>query len=166
MPSMIEVEVANRQNRPIANLKRLVNAAEQIVANQGWQAAQISIAVVGDAEMRRLNRDHLGHDYTTDVLSFVLDDSEARLLGEIVVSSDVAVREAARRGVDAGDELLLYVVHGLLHLVGMRDKSPSDRAGMRVAEQHWLAVLGVPQAARTLLEVDVENTAFLGEQLR
>lgn len=163
---MIEVEVANRQTRPLADLTRLVTAAERIVAQRGWQAAQIGIAIVGDAEMRRLNHDHLGHDYTTDVLSFVLDETRGVLTGEVIVCSDVAHREGAQRGVDLGDELLLYVVHGLLHLVGLRDKSLAERAEMRIAEQYWLGVLDVSEAARARLAVDADNPAFLGEQLR
>jgi probable rRNA maturation factor len=163
----IEVDVANRQTRPLADLApRAEQAARLIVAEGGWPAAQISLVVVADEEMRQLNRQHLQHDYTTDVLSFVLDDSPEMLIGEIVVCSDVAHREGARRGASPDDELLLYVVHGLLHLIGFRDKTPSDRTAMRAAEQYWLTQLGVPEETRLRLEVDAEGTAYLGEQLR
>lgn len=164
--NMTQVEVANRQTRLAVDSARLVQAAEQIVAHRGWQQADISLVLVEDAEMRRLNRQHLDHDYTTDVLSFVLDDSGGTLVGEVIVCTDVALREAERRGNDPGDELLLYVIHGLLHLVGYGDKSPGDAAAMRVSEQYWLATLGVPPDRLARLEVETDEAAILGEELR
>lgn len=164
--NMTQVDVANRQTRLAVDYARLIRAAEEIVAHRGWAEADISLVLVEDDEMRRLNRQHLDHDYTTDVLSFVLDDSGEALVGEVVVCTDVALREAKRRGNDPRDELLLYVIHGLLHLVGYRDKSPGDAAAMRVAEQYWLATLGVPADRLARLEVETDVTATLGEELR
>ncbi len=122
--------------------------------------------VVDDQEMQRLNRDYLGHDYTTDVLSFALDDSPAGIVGEVIVSTGVAEREAQRLGVDPHDELLLYVIHGTLHLVGYRDKAPDDVAAMRAAEQHWLATLGIADECLRRLEVAADDHMTLGESLR
>jgi probable rRNA maturation factor len=79
------------------------------------------------------------------VLSFVLDsDDEAQSLdGEIITSADYAAREALRYGWTTDDELLLYVIHGCLHLVGHDDHTPEGRAAMRAAETRHLAEFGL-----------------------
>jgi probable rRNA maturation factor len=103
----------------------------------------LSIAIVDDATMHQLNRKYLEHDYPTDVLSFVLEREANRLEGEVVVSHDTAANCAVRYGWPADDELLLYVVHGMLHLVGFDDATPEDRAKMRSAEARYLAQVGL-----------------------
>jgi probable rRNA maturation factor len=93
----------------------------------------VSITVVGDAAIHALNRTHLGHDEPTDVISFPLRDENDpdTLLGEVVVSSDRARAEARARGIEAAEELLRYVVHGCLHLLGYRDDERAAAQRMR-----------------------------------
>jgi probable rRNA maturation factor len=95
--------------------------------------------------MQELNRQYLEHDYPTDVLSFVLaEDAAAKSLdGEIIVSADYAAREADRYDWTAGDELLLYVIHGALHLVGHDDATPMGKQAMREAETKYLRQFGL-----------------------
>jgi probable rRNA maturation factor len=102
----------------------------------------VSIAIVDDPTIHRLNRQFLEHDYPTDVLSFALAEPP-QLEGEIVASIDTARREAVAAGWSPDDELLLYAVHGALHLVGHDDHDPGDAAAMRTAERSVLARLGV-----------------------
>ena len=64
----------------------------------------------------------MNHDWPTDVLSFVLDDDDGHLEGEVIISADTAAAAAAEVGWPAAAEQLLYVIHGMLHLVGYRDK--------------------------------------------
>lgn len=103
----------------------------------------LSFLVVDDAEMHRINREQLGHDYPTDVITFPLE-TEPMLLADLVVSADTARREAAARGHSAYHELVLYAVHGVMHLLGFDDHSPADRRRMRRAERAALAALGIP----------------------
>jgi probable rRNA maturation factor len=100
------------------------------------------VAIVDDATMRNLNLKYLQHDYATDVLSFLLSDLDESLEGEVVVSADTAAREALRFGWSADDEMLLYLVHGTLHLVGHDDASDVERDAMRAKERRYLAKLG------------------------
>ena len=93
--------------------------------------------------MHQLNREHLNHDYPTDVLSFVLERSESSLDGEVIVSADTAIARAAEFHLPPEDELLLYVIHGTLHLVGYDDKEASNRALMREQESRYLAKFDV-----------------------
>jgi probable rRNA maturation factor len=95
----------------------------------------VTVALVDDATIARLHERFLGVPGPTDVLSFPH--------GEIVVSGDTARREARARGVEPLHELLLYVVHGALHLAGYRDKKAKDRKAMRAAERRILGRLGV-----------------------
>jgi probable rRNA maturation factor len=103
----------------------------------------VSIAVVDNAEIHALNRRHLQHDYPTDVLSFLLEETGERLEGEIVASAQTAAAQAARYGWSAEDELLLYVIHGALHLVGYDDQTPEAQERMRRRESQLLAHFGL-----------------------
>lgn len=103
-----------------------------------------------DRELRRLNRQFLGRDYPTDVLSFPADDE---FLGEIAISVDRAREQAARYGHSLEEELAILMLHGLLHLVGFDHER--DRGRMRRAEARWRRLLGLPDGLieRTLAAV-------------
>ena len=96
---------------------------------------KLVVALVDDETMAELHERFLGKSGPTDVLSFPH--------GEIVVSADTALREAKRRGIQPLHELMLYVVHGALHLKGYDDRKPKDRGKMRAAERRVLKQLGV-----------------------
>lgn len=138
-----KIEIADEQSLACDH-ELLTKAIRQVVHDHGIDAAEISLAIVDDPTMRTLNRQYLQHDYETDVLSFVLDydQSQAALVGQLVVSTDTAARVAAEVGNTFAAELLLYVLHGTLHLVGYLDKTPDDAADMRDAERAYLARFG------------------------
>src|SRR5689334_7005298 len=114
---MLRIEIANEQDFPLDE-GRLKKGVRAVLKDAGIEQGEVSIAIIGDAQMHELNRQYLSHDYPTDVLSFVLEAEDQRLMGEIIVSSDYAAREAETYGWTAEDEILLYVIHGSLHLVG------------------------------------------------
>jgi probable rRNA maturation factor len=128
-----------------ANRARLKKAVRLVLQDAGIQSAEISIAIVADQRMQSLNRQYLQHDYPTDVLSFVLDHNHEKktLDGEIIVSAEYATREAATYGWTTDDELLLYVLHGALHLVGHDDTTPDGKTAMRQAESRYLNQFGL-----------------------
>jgi len=138
MPFTIEINADDP--RHLLDHARLKKAVRLVLSDAGIESAEISIAVVTDARMHELNRQYLRHDYPTDVLSFVLDHkADAKTLdGEIIVSAEYAAREAARFGWTTDDELLLYVIHGALHLVGHDDATPEGKQTMRQAEARYL----------------------------
>jgi probable rRNA maturation factor len=90
----------------------------------------------------------LEHDYPTDVLSFALESDPPQLVGEIVASVDTAAQMAAEARWSAADELLLYVVHGTLHLAGYEDNTPVAAEKMRAAELAVLRRLGISPSER------------------
>ncbi len=140
---MVQIETNNLQSLHPIDAKRQHRVAQLILEDERVASANISLAVVDDASLHELNRRYLGHDYPTDVLSFVLERTDSHLEGEVIVSAETAVREALQYSWTADDELLLYVTHGLLHLVGYDDQAPSDRALMRARERHYLAQFGL-----------------------
>jgi len=98
-------------------------------------SAEVSIVVVGDKRMRALNRDALGHDYVTDVLSFDYGDSPEGRQIEIIVCAPHAAREARAHGVPFAQELARYVVHGCLHCAGHDDHSAKQQQVMWAAQE-------------------------------
>lgn len=140
---MVEWAISCDVPGPWANDARLGQAVEAILAAHGVARGTVSLALVDDATIHEVNREFLSHDEPTDVISFVLESGPGWLDGEIVASVDTAARHAAEVGWTTADELLLYVIHGLLHLVGHDDLSDEARPRMRAAERAWLAHFGL-----------------------
>jgi probable rRNA maturation factor len=143
-----DVLLSNNQSSHAVDCEQLVAAARAVLMESDFSSAMISLAVVDDATMQDLNRQFLNHDYPTDVLSFALQDDGTHLEGEVIISADTAAATAVELGCTPAAEQLLYVIHGVLHLVGYRDKSPSDAQEMRVAEARFLGLFGWDAAFR------------------
>jgi probable rRNA maturation factor len=139
------VSLAKHQTEHPVNDQQLIDAAHLILAESMYTSAEISLAVVDDPTIHKLNRRYLKHDYPTDVLSFVLNESDGRLDGEVIISADTAAAAAAEIGWPATAEQLLYVIHGMLHLVGYRDTAAADKRAMRAAEEKYLRHFGLDQ---------------------
>lgn len=132
-----EVAVSVRCRRvtlPVAVIRRCVR---EVLAAEGCPQALVSIAVVGDVAMRALHDEHMGINEPTDVLSFDLsedacdgDDGVQLKELDVVVNADEAVRQAGHRAHSAARELLLYIVHGVLHGLGYDDRTAADYARM------------------------------------
>lgn len=124
-------------------LVALQNAVIAAAKHRGFLQGIIGLLITDDEMIHRINREHLQHDYPTDVISFPYDASDTRVEGELVASLDTARREAVEVGWPVLHELLLYVVHGTLHISGMDDQTESEQAQMREAERVVLASLGI-----------------------
>lgn len=140
---MITIEIADEQSDLALDHHRLQRAVRMVLEEAAVARARISLAVVDDPTIRRLHREYLDQDEPTDVLSFVLERGEDRLEGEVIVSGQTAKLAAARFGWAAEDELLLYVIHGTLHLIGCDDATLEQRAEMRRQERAHLSRFGL-----------------------
>ena len=147
---MIDLEIEYHVPSPTNDSGRFRKAAEWIVYRYQLKSLTASISIVDDATIHRLNREHLDHDWPTDVISFVFDNEGDQIDGEIIASFDTASRIAQQAAWPTNDELLLYVIHGLLHLVGLDDINAEDRDEMRRAELDCLLALEVPTAQNYL----------------
>ena len=118
----------------------LLQAAELMGISQG----SISVAVVDEPCMAKLQQRHLGIDGGTDVLAFDLrDDAQGPLDGDLILCAETASHQATQRGHPTRAELLLYAIHGLLHLLGYDDHTPNAAAQMHQRENEILVNLGV-----------------------
>ena len=113
-----------------------------ILADAGYTSGAMEIAVVDNDTIHRLNVEFLGHNYPTDVLAFEMDrDAKAGLLeGNVIVSAEMAAERSAEFDQSDTKELLLYIIHGTLHLVGCDDDNDDDINEMREKEQRYLAM--------------------------
>jgi probable rRNA maturation factor len=137
-----DISLANQQSRHFVDDEALCDAARAVLRDSDLASAAVSLAVVDDATIQELNRRYLGHDWPTDVLSFVLERHDRHLEGEVIVSADTAAAAADEAGWTEVAEQLLYVVHGMLHLLGYGDKTPVDLETMRAAEARYLRQFG------------------------
>jgi len=119
-------------------------AVSAALAHGGRPELTLSVVFVSDAELARLHAEHLGDPSPTDVMAFDLGAEGGGPAGEVYVSVERARAVARERDLAPEAELLLYVVHGCLHLCGHDDHAPRARARMRAAERAVLARLGAP----------------------
>jgi probable rRNA maturation factor len=140
----------------------LVRVLERLLTEIGEAGTSVSLSLIRDPEMRRLNQEHRGKDAPTDVLSFPMyapeafdrsgatrplpfDDTGAeRMLGDIVVSVDTAARQAADYDAPLGREIERLLIHAVLHLAGHDHLFPSERAVMEAEERRLAAAVGMP----------------------
>jgi probable rRNA maturation factor len=138
-----QIDVTNRQESLPVDPAALRQAVAAVLEGERVAQAEISLAIVSDREIHELNRRFLDHDEPTDVLSFPLEHAPGRFEGEIVVSAETALDRCQEFGWSATQELTLYVIHGVLHLVGYADKRAEDQRTMRDREQFYLRRLGL-----------------------
>lgn len=144
---MIRVSVANPYEYPL-DFARIKDAARTVLEGEGVRACKVTIAFVDNAHIHRLNKQFLNHDEPTDVLTFPYSESGAKTLeGEIVIGYDIGREYASDRGHEWHVELLLYVIHGCLHLCGYDDGDDKSEREMRVKEREYLKKLELPDIA-------------------
>ena len=150
---MAKISVACPQEIVPVDRGRMREVARAVLAGEGVADFEISLAFVDNATIHTLNKRYLDHDEPTDVLSFPLSEANAKKLqGELVIGAEVALAQAQARGHDVQAELALYVIHGLLHLCGHDDKTPTAAKAMRERERHYLRELGLPDIAEAAEE--------------
>lgn len=125
------VAVTDAAGRPIRNggLARWLASVAPVRAR-----GEVAVALVSDARVRALNRRYRRKDQTTDVLAFPAGDGAAGLLGDILIATGVAQRQAREAGHTYQTELRVLALHGLLHLLGYDHHRPAERQRMARAE--------------------------------
>lgn len=112
---------------PPVDAERVEAAVRHVLRAEGVEAAEISVALVSDAEIAALNEQYLSHEGPTDVISFHLHDSGEPPLGDVYVGVEQAARQAAGFGAGADEEVLRLAVHGTLHVLGYEHPEGDDR---------------------------------------
>ena len=111
-----------------------------VAATFGRKAGEIGYMFVSDEKILEVNREYLGHDYYTDVITFDYDEDDT-ISGDIVISLDTVRSNAEMLGKIYDDELHRVIIHGILHLCGINDKGPGEREIMEAEEDKALALL-------------------------
>jgi probable rRNA maturation factor len=154
----VDVQTDDRFTSKV-DMALIVRAVEAVLALEGTTGAiEVGVLVADDAELHRLNRDYRGVDAPTDVLSFADDeqaDAEAhptfvrppevpRYLGDIAISYERVVVQAAEYGHSVERELAYLTAHGVLHLLGYdHERGENDTAEMRAREEAVMERLGL-----------------------
>ena len=139
------INLENIQTFPASLFER---AAQATLSHQKESPdVDLSIVLADDARLHELNRDYLGVDAPTDVLSFPASETDpetdSRYIGDIIISVPYAAKGAAKAGHPLEAELQLLVVHGVLHLLGHDHAKPREKAKMWKAQAEILASLGL-----------------------
>ena len=116
--------------------------AERLAKGEGVTLADVNVVLTHRAFVRETNREWLGHDWDTDVVSFPLDEealARGEIDGEVYVDLDMAAERAPEFGATWEHEALRYVAHGLLHLAGHDDATDAERDAMRALEDRYLS---------------------------
>lgn len=142
-----QIDVVRRSRPQGLPDRRIRQVIQHVLRRHKIRSCSLEIVILGAAGIARLNRQWLDHQGPTDVICFDLAEEPAlrtgHVAGQINICWPIARRQAARRGHSAQAELLLYVVHALLHLLGHDDHDPQAATKMHQREDELLGELGL-----------------------
>lgn len=118
---------------PALDMRKVEIWLGEVAASHGRRIGNVNYLFCDDNEILRVNREFLGHDYFTDIITFDYSHRD-RVGGDLFISLDTVASNAAGLGEDYDTELLRVIVHGVLHLCGIDDKGPGEREVMEAAE--------------------------------
>ena len=110
-----------------------------VAKSYGRRVGEVGYMFVNDDKILEVNREYLGHDYYTDVITFDYDEDDV-VSGDVVISLDTVASNAHLFNKTYEDELYRLIIHGILHLCGINDKGPGEREQMEAAENKALAL--------------------------
>ena len=110
-----------------------------VAASYGKKVGEIGYMFVNDEKILEVNREYLGHDYYTDIITFDYSEGDT-ISGDIIISLDTVASNAQEQGTSYDDELHRVIIHGILHLCGINDKGPGEREVMERAENKALDI--------------------------
>jgi probable rRNA maturation factor len=144
----MKIAIENRQTRQKINRVLLRKVARKILSASACPDALLSILIVDDAAIREINRDYLGKDRPTNVISFAMQEGEGggvqpELLGDVVISAETAARDACEARTSFESELYFLLLHGILHLLGYDHErgTPDEAERMEAREREIFALI-------------------------
>ena len=131
--------IADSIEMPALDERKVTRWIKAVAADYGFAVGNINYIFCSDERELEVNRQFLGHDYYTDIITF--DYSTPSVLnGDIFISLDTVRSNAEQLGIDFDTELLRILIHGVLHLTGQGDKTPETKTQMTAKEEHALAL--------------------------
>jgi len=140
----MDISLRNLQKRIPLKPLQLPRIVAKILKCEKVKGVQLSFVFVTDRRIKTLNQKYLKRNTSTDVLAFDFKNASSRvksaksIIGEVVISTDTIARNAKIFGTTLNSELILCVIHGILHLLGYDDHRPNDTRRMRHKEQQLL----------------------------
>ena len=131
----------NTENVKMPAIRRRDTTAwiRRVAAIYNKKVGEIGYLFCDDNHILEVNREYLGHDYYTDIITFDYDEGDT-LNGDLVISLDTVRTNAEKFHKDYNEELHRVIIHGILHLRGPNDKGPGERELMEAAEDEALAI--------------------------
>lgn len=109
------------------------------IAAEGYKLQELTYIFCSDAYLLQINQQYLDHDTYTDIITFDNSEIEGEIVGDIFISIPRIRENAVKFKVPEADELHRVIIHGALHLLGYKDKTPADNKNMTQKEDHYLA---------------------------
>jgi probable rRNA maturation factor len=113
-------------------------ALKKFLSAQSKKKLHVGYVFCSDEFLLNMNQQFLGHDFYTDIITFPLSETDKEIEAEIYISVDRVNDNAAKLKVDFSEEMHRVIFHGILHLMGFKDKSKTDKETMRRKENEWL----------------------------
>jgi len=134
-----QVSIHNGQAHEIS-LNGITELTEKVWQTESKSNASLTIILVDDTYIKKLNKDFLNENSVTDVIAFPLsNETENAFEGEIYISVDRVLENTSIYNVESGDELKRMAVHGVLHFLGYKDKSDTEKHAMTARENYYLS---------------------------
>lgn len=135
----IDVEIHSKPALTKTLVKTIVNEFSKI---KKFHFSYLEISFVTKEIIREINKEHLNHDYPTDIITFEYDrDEDGKIDAELLICSEIAEENAEEFGVSVESELLRLIVHGILHLTGYDDTTDEKKKIMKSEEDHLVELL-------------------------
>ena len=136
----MKIAIENRQSRQQVRIIPLRKVARKILSVSGCPDPELSILIVDDEPIQLINRDYLGKDRPTNVISFAMQEGEGEgvqpnLLGDVVISAETAASDAAEAQTSFESELYFLLLHGVLHLLGYDHERGTQAEAKRMEER-------------------------------
>lgn len=146
----MNILIANQQEDLLIDSNKVENVVLRFMEIENISADEVSINFVDTETIIELHNEYFDDPTTTDCISFPMDDEdeEYRVLGEIFVCPRTAINYVHQNGGDPTKETMLYVIHGLLHLIGLDDIDENDRQHMRKRELVHLQAFDLSEQSR------------------
>jgi probable rRNA maturation factor len=137
------ITIVNRQLAKRINLRLLKQITEALLVELKIESAELGISLVGAKEMAEVNWNFLRHEGSTDVITFDHAEKWKQVYGELFVCADDAIRQAKKFKTSWQSEIVRYIVHGVLHLLGHDDVNVKAKRKMKSEEDRLLRELSV-----------------------
>ncbi len=138
----MRVIVQSRERKRRVRIKDVRSWAKKVLEQLGIKRGELSVLLVDDDEIHALNLKYLGRDRPTNVMAFPMDGPAPGILGDVVISTETARREAQEAGIGTEEYIALLLIHGILHLLGYdHERDAGEALRMQRKERELLGLL-------------------------